>query len=151
VPNSYASGGCLEVQTNRAFKESLLIPLFPNEPERVSAVDIKDRVAKKRRHLSRATADIRMVQDVCSVHPDLEVLRLTDPDDLGECGVKRPLSGKFHCLPPKCTSLSGLRILEEDLACLRIGNCLNRTVGFEVRGHCAALGIRHSPKAGPKE
>ena len=62
-----------EIQPDRSFKVPSLIAFFLNESERVSSIDIQYR-GTKRRHRRRAIADIRVVQDVCGVHPDLNVL-----------------------------------------------------------------------------
>lgn len=92
-----------------------------------------------------------MIENIRSVHSDLQILRLADSHPLAEGGIKGPGSGKFHRLTAERTARAGFGILKENGACLCVGNRLNRAIRPELRGDSGTLRIGNSREIGTEE
>src|SRR5688572_14520331 len=64
---------------------------------------------------------LRMVEDVESIHAQLEALRLSNLEPLAHGAVKTPGSRQFHHILAESSPGARLRVLQHDLAC-RIGD-----------------------------
>jgi DNA-binding winged helix-turn-helix (wHTH) protein len=62
------------------------------------------------------------------VHPYRQTPALHDPYSFAHRRVEAPGSGKFHRLSSERPASSGLRVLQQNLTCLRISNRLKRAV-----------------------
>src|SRR5262245_47233007 len=82
-----------------------------------------------------------MVQNIRCIVPELQVLGFGQPNVFAHRRIESPGSRQFYRFLAECAAMAGLGVLEQNLARLRVGDCLQRAVRLELGSEPAALRI----------